>query len=126
MFTDLLVERGRSGVDVDDDADAAGSRGTERERDAGRRSVADEALAAVAGPARKEGDRGHVTHVARLQRGEAGQQLVEGSRRERSQGRWLAADVDVAALVVNYEFLEGRAEGQRGVPIERGSPSYLN
>ena len=83
MFTDLLVEWGRSRLDVDDDADVAGSRGTERERDARRRSVADEALVVVEGPAREEDDRGDVGHVARLQRGEAGQQLVQGSLRER-------------------------------------------
>ena len=91
MFTYLLVEWGRSGLDIDDDADAAGSRGTERERDARRRSVADEALVVVEGPAREEDDRGDVGHVARLQRGEAGQQLVQGSRRERPGGRGLAA-----------------------------------
>ena len=119
----MLVEWGRSGVDIDDDADAAASRGIERERDARRRSVTDEALVVVEGPAREEDDRGDVGHVARLQRGEAGQQLVEGSRRERSQGRGPAHD-HVAALVVNYEFLMTTAAiradsaGQEGISVE--------
>ena len=47
MFTDLLVEGGRSGVDVDDDADALGSRGIERQQDARRRPVADDPLVVV-------------------------------------------------------------------------------
>ena len=120
MFTELLLEWGRGYVDVDnnDDADAAGSRGTERQRDARRRPVADDPLVVVHRPARKEDDRGDVGHMARVQRGEAGHQLVQGSRRERPGGRGLAAYYYVAALVVNYEFLEGRAEGQRGVPVE--------
>ena len=51
-------ERERSGVDVEDDAEAGReSRGTERERDARRRSVADDSLVIVAGRARVEDEK---------------------------------------------------------------------
>ena len=59
-------ERERSGVDVEDDAEARweGIR-TERERDARRRSIADDALVIVARRARVEDELGHAHDVAR-------------------------------------------------------------
>ena len=48
--------------------------------------------------------------------------MIEGSRRQRSEDRGIVEPV--AALVVDCEFLEGRAEGQRGVPVELGTRSH--
>ena len=84
----MLVEWGRSGVDIDDDADAAASRGIERERDARRRSVTDEALVVVEGPAREEDDRGDVGHVRRF-RGPGGHLGEDALDEVRSKGVYM-------------------------------------
>ena len=62
-------ERKRGGVDVEDDAEAGWeSRWTKRERDARRRSVADDALVIVARRARVEDELGHARDMARYER----------------------------------------------------------